>query len=107
MGRFSDKTIAYAAERGIDEDELPLICDGCSGGLSSLYALFSKKVYCHECCNIHDIDYQIGGNSKDRKDADERFRICCSQGSIFNQFKARCLWLIVRLAGNKYWSSYE
>ncbi len=57
---YSAETIAYAAGKGIAEDELPLIIDGCSGGISWIYAIGGKAISCQECCNRHDIDYQFG-----------------------------------------------
>ena len=63
MARFSAATIAYAAARGLAEDELPLIIDGCSAGLSRLYAIAGRDLACEGCSDIHDIDYQLGGTA--------------------------------------------
>lgn len=119
MGRFSDKTIAYAAERGIDEDELPLIVDGCSGGLSKLYRLSGKVLDCEGCCDLHDIDYQLGGTDNERKAADLRLRECAiaavlntngtwgSMRRIWAKTRAWAMYWAVRLFGGSHWAGDE
>jgi hypothetical protein len=104
---FSDETIAYAAMRGIAEDELPLVVDGCSGGLSWLYALGGKSISVEQCCHRHDIDYQLGGTAKERKDADSRLLECAvakAGDSAFKRFRAYVVWAAVRLFGGGYWA---
>lgn len=105
MRTFSRETIEYARSRGIADPEanLPLICDGCSGGLSWLYALGGKAVSCEECCNRHDIDYQLGGTRQDRADADARLYQCASQPGGWKRLRAAAMWVTVRIFGWWYW----
>ena len=118
MSRFDPETIAYAASFGYAEDELPLICNGCSGGLSWVYALGGKSISCEQCCHRHDIDYQRGGGSHDRKAADRRLRECAARAGSFppgwkgavrrgwRTFRAWVMWAVIRLCGGrgKYWA---
>lgn len=115
MKTFSPEVIAYAASKGIDEDELPLIIDGCSGGLSWLYNIGGKTISCEDCCNCHDIDYQLGGTEEERKDADKRLRDCSARAGSFNGLKGQFLkawrwtraWIMyaaVRLFAKSHWA---
>ena len=115
---YSDTVIDYAAARGIAEDELPLVSNGCSGGLSWLYALGGKSISCEQCCHIHDIDYELGGTRKDRAAADRRLRECAARAGSFppgwkgavrrgwRSFRAWMMWAVIRLCGGrgKYWA---
>ena len=112
MGRFSDKTIAYAATRGLTEDELPLIIDGCSGGLSKLYAIAGRDLACEDCCNRHDIDYQLGGTAAERKIADIQLRDCAAASAAnsgwlvrsWSTVRAWVMYAAVRMFGGRYWA---
>lgn len=104
MTTYSPALIDYAASRGIAADELPLICDGCSGGLSWLYALAGRHISCEDCCNVHDIDYQLGGGKHDRREADARLRDCAAKGGGFRPCRAFVMWAGVRLCGWAYWA---
>lgn len=116
MSRYSAEVITYAASRGIDAAELPLVSNGCSGGLSWLYALGDKSVSCEDCCHVHDIDYELGGMSRDRAAADRRLRECAARAGAFppgwrgiarrmwRGFRAWALWAVVRLCGWWYWA---
>ena len=115
---YGEKTIAHALERGIAEPEinLPMIVDGCSGGLSWLYALGGRHISCEDCCNIHDIDYHMGGGFWDRWTADRELRQCAAKAGSFppgikgrtrcvwRHFRAWVMWIAVRLFGWKYWA---
>lgn len=103
--RYSEETRAYAEKRGIDPIDLPLIVDGCSGGLSWLYAFGGKTLSCEECCNRHDIDYTLGGSSKDRRLADKRLRECAAQGGGWKTVRAWIMWVFVRLFGWAFWET--
>ena len=104
MGAFSDETIAYAVARGINPMDLPLICNGCSGGLSWLYALGGRSISCEECCNRHDIDYELGGTPQDRAEADRRLRDCASRPGGWKAARAWVMWAAVRVFGWGYWA---
>jgi len=104
VSRFDPETIAYAAGRGISADELPLVSNGCSGGLSWLYALGDKSISCEQCCHIHDIDYQLGGTRKDRAAADKRLRDCAGQRGGWRKARAWVIWAAVRCCGWRYWA---
>ena len=104
---FSDETIAYAASRGIDEMNLPLVTNGCSGGRSRLYALGDSSISLEQCCHRHDIDYELGGTKEDRKAADRRLRDCALRkagGNAWKRFRARLMWSAVRAFGGAYWA---
>lgn len=115
MPSFADTTIAYAASRGIAAEELPLVCNGCSGGLSWLYALGGRTISCEQCCHCHDIDYQLGGTAKDRADADRRLRECAAVAGSFppgltgdarrvwRRMRSWVMWAAVRCCGWHYW----
>ena len=52
--------------------------DGCSGGLSWLYALGGTKISCHRACVAHDYLYDQGDTGADRKKADKLLRWCAA-----------------------------
>ncbi len=112
VARFSASTIAYAAMRGLAEDELPLIIDGCSGGISWLYAIGGKHISCEDCCNIHDIDYQLGGTAAERKTADLQLRDCAAASAAnsgwlvrsWSTARAWVMYVAVRMFGGRYWA---
>lgn len=113
--RYSAETALYAASRGIEADELPLIVDGCSGGLSRLYAIGGRTVSCQECCNRHDIDYQLGGSREERRESDLRLRRCSAGAGLYpagplglarrlwRNCRAWLMWAAVRCAGWLWW----
>ena len=101
---FDKETIAYAATKGITEDELPLVVNGCSGGISWLYALGGRRMSCEGCCNLHDIDYQLGGTPAMRTLADQRLRHCAGAAGGWKRARAWAMWAAVRLAGHWYWA---
>ena len=104
---FSDETIAYAVARGINPADLPLISNGCSGGLSWLYALGGDSISCEQCCHRHDIDYELGGNAAERKAADKRLRDCAlgkAGGNGFKRFRAHVMYAAVRAFGGPFWA---
>ena len=90
------------------------LSDGCSGGLSRLYALGGKNISCHWCCVCHDFLYEIGGPAKARKAADKLLRECAANAGKFEGWRAplRRAWrwtrswvmyAAVRLCGGRYW----
>ncbi len=86
--KYDAQTITYAACKGIAEDELPLIIDGCSGGISWIYAIGGKAISCQEYCNRHDIDYELGGTDDDRRAADDRLRECAGKAGGWKAARA-------------------
>lgn len=104
---FSNETIAYAVKRGVDPFDLPLVCDGCSGGISWLYALTGESISIEQCCHRHDIDYELGGSDADRKAADKRLRNCALEKAGGNALKKARAWIIygcVRVFGRPHWA---
>ena len=101
---YDRKVIAHAAACGIAEDELPLIIDGCSGGVSWAYGLVGKRPSFLPCCQIHDIDYQRGGSAADRADADRRFRECAGKRGGWRMARAWIMWAVLRVSGEKSWA---
>jgi hypothetical protein len=97
---YDPETIAYAAARGITTDELPLIADGCSGGISAaMMAIAGKTLSCEHCCDIHDVAYAWGGPRAMRREADRLFRQCAAAAGQFPpglKGKARRAWRITR-----------
>ena len=101
---YDRKVIAHAAACGIAEDELPLIIDGCSGGVSWAYGLVGKRPSFLPCCQIHDIDYQCGGSEEKRKEVDLRFRVCAGSRGGWRAARAWVMWAFVRRAGRWSWA---
>ena len=102
--RFDVETTAYAINRGITEDELPLVVNGCSGGISWMYTLGGRHISCEGCCNRHDIDYQLGGTPANRKASDRRLRDCAGAAGRWKRVRAWAMWVAVRVAGRWYWA---
>lgn len=83
--------------------------DGCSGGVSKIWMIFTKHCPTFEkCCQFHDYCYFIGGNDADRWAADyELFKCVYDYSPIW----AYIIFLAVRIGG-KYrfvwkWNKYE
>ena len=114
---YSEDVLALAKARGITAEELPLIINGCSGGLSAVYALaFDRTPSCEECCYLHDLLYQLGGTAEDRKRADKALRDCAAGAGSFpagwvgvtrkvwRHIRAALMYGAVRLFGWQYWT---
>lgn len=90
--------------------------DGCSGGVSTAYALLLRQtISCHKACVTHDWLYEYGGNSADRKRADKLLRLCAAKsGSVTGRFapvkkawrwiRAWGMWVAVRLFGKNHFT---
>ena len=100
---YSSAVIALAAERGIDADELPLIINGCSGGLSWGYALAGRRISCEHCCDLHDLRYPLGGTRCDRGEADRELRDCAAVGG-WRTARAWGMFVAVRCCGWLFWA---
>lgn len=75
--QFSLGVVSRAARYGIEYGELPLIINGCSGGMSWAYRLaLGRKPSCEDCCNMHDLLYAIGSAAGTRKAADQELLWC-------------------------------
>lgn len=113
--RYAPDLLALAAAHGISPDELPLVVNGCSGGLSRLYALAGRDISCVDCCDRHDLLYQLGGSARDRKAADRELRACAAAAGSFppgwrgyvrrlwRGFRAWGMYAVVRVCGRWYW----
>lgn len=117
------KTLALANARLAPEEPLwtpehlrdyESLSDGCSGGLSRLYALGGKNISCHWCCVCHDFLYELGGHRKDRREADQLLRECAACAGKFEGwrgvlrrtwrwFRAWVMYVAVRCFGGRYW----
>jgi hypothetical protein len=60
--------------------------DGCSGGMSSIYAKlkflhpkYGKTLAWQHCCETHDRAYYKGGSQEEKKMADKKLRDCVSE----------------------------
>ena len=83
--------------------------DGCSGGLSKTWKLiYGKYPPFQNCCQIHDYNYQIGGNADDRWAADIELFKCIHE---YNVFWAYVAFFAVRIFGSLdmfwHWRHYE
>ncbi len=75
-----------------------------SGGVSWAYGLAGRRISCEGCCDIHDLDYQLGGSGKDRRAADKRLRQCMAAPGGWKAARAWLMWAAVRLCGWRYWA---
>lgn len=82
------------ALKGVDLLDYEPLSDGCSGGLSRLYALGGREISCHLCCVAHDFLYEWGGNDRDRKKADQLLQWCAARAGSASGWKApfRYVW---------------
>lgn len=72
--------------------------DGCSGGMSFFWKLFSGKPTPWEsCCDEHDRAYERGGSPNERAKADFKLFACVSQENVF---WALIMYLAVRAFGD-------
>mgnify|MGYP003623734905 CR=1 FL=1 len=136
-GQYCVSVKNLAAASGICESELPLIINGCSGGFSAVYKVaFGRKPSCEDCCDLHDLRYQLGGNAAERKAADRELRRCAvnagkpipgwledirekrpRRAALFalvpplrkaGRFcRAWVMYAAIRLLGGRYWSESE
>lgn len=76
--------------------------NGCTGGISKLWRLATgRRPPFEPCCNEHDLFYDEGGGSEDRRWADERMRDCISAAGY--PALALLMWTAVRLLGGLFW----
>lgn len=93
------------------------LSDGCSGGMSWLYAIGGHTISCHRACVAHDYLYDQGGTAKDRRKADKLLRWCAARSGDFSgwrgpfrklwrHFRAWVMYAAVRLfaGGEKHWA---
>lgn len=103
MTGYSAAVLALAADNGIAVCELPLIINGCSGGLSWVYALAGRRISCEHCCDAHDLRYQLGGTWRQRRQADRELRKCAAVGGWRNA-RAYVMYAAVRCCGWLFWA---
>lgn len=91
-------TMGVTALEGKDLADYEALSDGCSGGLSQLYALAGREMSCHTCCVAHDFLYEWGGTGEDRKKADGLLQWCAAKSGDFTGWKGpfRKAWRWVR-----------
>ena len=115
---YAPDLVDFAMHCGIREGDLPLIVNGCSGGLSWVYRLtFGRDISCESCCDWHDLLYFLGGTASDRKRADQRLRTCArhaghfppgltgSARRVWRWLRSWLMYLAVRLFGRRYWGA--
>ena len=80
--------------------------DGCSGGMSSIYAKLTflhdkhgEKLKWHQCCVIHDKAYYYGGSQSEKKYADKNLKECVGKATG-NKFLAKSMQIAVRIGGS-------
>lgn len=96
------------------------LSDGCSGGLSRLYAIGGHTISCHRACVAHDYLYDQGGTPNDRKKADKLLRRCAARSGDFTgwpgpfrrlwrYFRAWVMYAAVRLfaGGENHWAGEQ
>lgn len=117
---YCTEVLGVAAANGIDEEELPLIINGCSGGLSWFYRMaFNREISCIDCCDVHDLLYHLGGTSNDRKAADILLRKCSMQPGYYSTdwrvlprrfwrwIRGWIMYAAVRLFGSRHFALYR
>lgn len=116
---YSKEVLDLADKHGISHEDLPIIIDGCSGGLSWIYKLaLGQAPSCEQCCNAHDLRYFIGKVEGTRKQADQKLRDSSKaigyfpdgwKGTVrkvWRWFRAWVMYIAVRLFGKNHWSTY-
>jgi hypothetical protein len=77
--------------------------NGCSGGVSKAWRIVTGKRPPFEwCCDEHDLAYDEGGTSADRRLADKRLRECVAWAG-YPRF-AWVVWLGARAGGWMFWA---
>ena len=120
LTKYSDETYAMALRHKISFANLPMIINGCSGGLSWLYRVgFGKTISCEPCCETHDLWYHIGPNEGTRKAADVKLRECARKAGSFPAgwkgiarrvwrfIRAWTMYGIIRLVGRLHWNEWD
>ncbi|MDL2313404.1 hypothetical protein LJC36_00310 [Desulfovibrio sp. OttesenSCG-928-C14] len=92
------------------------VSDGCSGGLSAVYAIAGRKISCHWICVLHDFLYTLGGDEMARHFAD----ILLMHGAagtgkfagwraslrrVWRWCRSRVMLAAVRVGGRRYWGT--
>lgn len=80
--------------------------DGCSGGMSWLYAKLTggKELPWHGCCRDHDLPYWLGGTWRERAKADRGLRGCVqNKGGPWYYLLGWIMWAGVRVGGMAAW----
>lgn len=82
--------------------DYPFTTDGCSGGMSKVWKLFSNKPTPWEsCCVSHDYDYWKGGTEMHRLRSDFRLYHCVKSRGYPGI--ALIMYYSVRIFGHRYW----
>lgn len=105
------QSLGISHMRQAEVEDYATLSDGCSGGLSRLYALAGRRISCHRACVAHDFLYGWGGDRNARRQADKLLRICAAQsgqgqGLIRSWRRARAwiMWATVRLFAQSHWT---
>ena len=82
--------------------------DGCSGGMSALYAQLTflhekhgSELQWRSCCEEHDKAYYYGGSKEDKKTADAALKSCVNN-VIGTKFLGNAMQIAVKLGGGPY-----
>lgn len=99
------KEDSWVRHEGLPQFNAELHSDGCSGGMSAIYAQlkFLHKNYgdtlvWRECCVIHDEAYYYGGTIKEKKQADTVLGTCVTE-SIGKEYIGTIMQAAVKLGG--------
>lgn len=99
---------AWQRKEGLPAFDPELHSDGCSGGMSALYAklAFLHPVHGNElrwrsCCVIHDKAYYYGGGKAKKKEADQELRACVTR-IVGNDFLGKLMEAAVDIGGGPY-----
>ena len=114
---YSKEVLGLADKHSINHEDLPIIINGCSGGLSWIYKLaLGQEPSCEQCCNAHDLRYFVGKAEGTRKEADQKLRDSSRtvgkfpsgwKGTfrkVWRWFRAWVMYIAVRLFGRSHWT---
>ena len=98
----------WAKVEGLPKFNVKLHSDGCSGGMSSIYAQLKflhkkhgKTLEWRQCCEIHDEAYYYGGSKEQKKTADEKLGVCVTK-VVGSQFFGKTMQIAVKIGGGPY-----
>ena len=115
---YAPEVYRLAMTHGVPLIDLPMIINGCSGGLSWIYRVgFGKTVSCEDCCDYHDLLYYLGPREGTRKAADSGLRECAKHAGSFpvnwkgtmrrvwRHIRAWIMYGLLRILGRINWNS--
>jgi hypothetical protein len=96
---------SWVKKEGLPEFSPSIHSDGCSGGMSAIYA---KLIFLHadhgntlrwrKCCEVHDRAYYYGGSKEEKKVADKQLNACVTK-IIGSDHLGRAMQIAVEVGG--------